>query len=412
MNISKGETVGIIGRNGSGKSTLLQIIAGTLQPTSGEVKVNGRVSALLELGSGFNPEFTGRQNVFFNGRILGLTQQKIANRFDDIARFADIGEFIDQPVKTYSSGMFVRLAFAVAINAEPDILVVDEALSVGDEAFQRKCFARIYDIQEKGASVLFVSHSAASIVELCDQAALMDQGEMILRGMPKVVVANYQKLSYAPEDNRAALREAFKQGELTPKKSEKELLVDVDDQVELDGKVSGQMPNGSNTLYDPYLIPPDSVSYQSRGAKIKNPMIRTMEGKQANLLVRGEKYIYSYSVYFSKEAYKVRFGMLIKTITGFELGGAASHSVGNEIAHIEAGSLLNVEFEFPFNLLPGTYFLNSGVLGRVDGADVYLDRSIDALMFKVNPEANLVATGIIDFQITPKITNHWVVSHS
>ena len=143
LEIPQGDTVGIVGRNGSGKSTLLQIIAGTLQATSGQLQVHGRVSALLELGSGFNPEFTGRQNTFFNGRILGLSQAEIAAKFDDIAAFADIGSFMDQPVRTYSSGMFVRLAFAVAINAEPDILIVDEALSVGDEAFQRKCFARI-----------------------------------------------------------------------------------------------------------------------------------------------------------------------------------------------------------------------------------------------------------------------------
>ena len=153
LEVPKGQTLGIVGRNGSGKSTLLQIIVKTLTPTTGEVEVKGRVSALLELGSGFNPEFTGRQNVFFNGQLLGLSQKDIEAKFDRIAAFADIGDFIEQPIKTYSSGMFVRLAFAVATSVEPDILVVDEALSVGDEAFQRKCFARIHTIQERGGTI-------------------------------------------------------------------------------------------------------------------------------------------------------------------------------------------------------------------------------------------------------------------
>ena len=412
LEIPRGETVGIIGRNGSGKSTLLQVIVGTMQPTTGLVQVNGRVSALLELGSGFNPEFTGRQNVFFNGQILGLSQEEIEDKYDDIARFADIGHFIDQPVKTYSSGMFVRLAFAVAINAEPDILVIDEALSVGDEAFQRKCFARIYGFQEQGATVLFVSHSAGSIVELCDEAILLDQGEMILQGMPKVVLANYQKLIYAPEDKRMALREALKQGILPQEKRTKSSRSDADHVIKPKSLESGSSTEASLPIYDPYLKPQHSVSYQSHGAKIKNPMIKTLEGKQANLLVRNEKYIYSYSVYFCEEAFKIRFGMLIKTITGFELGGAASHTMGKEIQHVEAGSLVNVKFEFPCNLLPGTYFLNAGVLGHVDGSDVYLDRLIDVLMFKVNPEVDLLATGIVDFQIVPETAHNLVVASS
>ena len=153
LDVKKGETVGIIGRNGSGKSTLLQMICGTLNPTSGSIQANGRIAALLELGSGFNPEFTGRENVYMNGSILGLSKEEIDSRFDDIAAFADIGEFIEQPVKTYSSGMMVRLAFSVAINVEPEILVVDEALSVGDEIFQRKCFSRIEAIRAGGATI-------------------------------------------------------------------------------------------------------------------------------------------------------------------------------------------------------------------------------------------------------------------
>lgn len=197
--IRKGETVGIIGRNGSGKSTLLQIICGTLTPTSGNVETRGRIAALLELGSGFNPEFTGRENVYMNASVLGLSNEEIDARFNDIVAFADIGDFIDQPVKTYSSGMMVRLAFAVAINVDPQILIVDEALSVGDELFQRKCFSRIEAIKQNGATILFVSHSGSTVVELCDHAVLLDSGEKLAMGTPKTIVGKYQKLIYAPQ---------------------------------------------------------------------------------------------------------------------------------------------------------------------------------------------------------------------
>ncbi len=191
LEINRGETLGIIGQNGSGKSTLLQIIAGTLMPTTGEVGVNGRVSALLELGSGFNPEFTGRQNVFFNGRILGLSQLEIADKFDDIEAFAEIGDFIDQPVKTYSSGMVVRLAFAVVAHTEPKILIVDEALAVGDAKFQARCMKRIRQLKEQGVTILFVSHDSSSVKMLCQRAALMNHGRIIEIGNPKDVVNQY-----------------------------------------------------------------------------------------------------------------------------------------------------------------------------------------------------------------------------
>ena len=191
--MNKGETLGIIGRNGSGKSTLLQIICGILLATSGRVEVNGKVSALLELGAGFNPEYTGRQNVYIKGSILGLTTKAIEARFDDIMAFADIGDFINQPVKTYSSGMAVRLAFAVAISVDPDILIVDEALAVGDAAFQRKCFARIKHIQESGSTILFVSHGAGTVIELCSRALLLEKGELIASGSPKQVISHYHR---------------------------------------------------------------------------------------------------------------------------------------------------------------------------------------------------------------------------
>jgi len=191
FDVKKGETLGIIGRNGSGKSTLLQTICGILQPTSGSIEVNGRISALLELGAGFNPEFTGRQNVYINGAILGLKHEEINARFDEIATFADIGDFIDQPVKTYSSGMYVRLAFAIAINVNPDILVVDEALAVGDIYYQHKCMHRMKELIQNGNTIVFVSHDMSAVKSLCKEAILLDNGVIIKNGEAEQVVNEY-----------------------------------------------------------------------------------------------------------------------------------------------------------------------------------------------------------------------------
>lgn len=192
--IKKGETVGIIGRNGSGKSTLLQLICGILKPTSGSVQVNGRISALLELGAGFNVEFTGRENVYFQGALMGFTTAQMDERFDDIAVFADIGEFIDQPVRIYSSGMFVRLAFAVAISMEPDILVVDEALAVGDARFQGRCFERIAEIRKQGGIILLVTHSLEQVAHFCDRALLLDHGKLLADGDATATLTRYLEM--------------------------------------------------------------------------------------------------------------------------------------------------------------------------------------------------------------------------
>ena len=192
LEVKRGQTLGIVGRNGSGKSTLLQVIAGTLTPTEGQVNVCGRVSALLELGSGFNPEFTGRQNVFFNAQILGLSRDAIEERFEQIADFAGIGHFIDEPVKTYSSGMYVRLAFAVAIHVDPEVLIVDEALAVGDGIFVHRCMAKIKEFQDSGGTILFVSHDIGAVSRLCSEAAWINQGKLIDRGTPTEVCKHYQ----------------------------------------------------------------------------------------------------------------------------------------------------------------------------------------------------------------------------
>jgi lipopolysaccharide transport system ATP-binding protein len=405
LEISRGQTLGIVGRNGSGKSTLLQIIVGTLTPTAGSVEVKGRISALLELGSGFNPEFTGRQNVFFNSQILGFNRRETEYKFDDIAAFADIGDFIDQPVKTYSSGMFVRLAFAVATSVAPDILVVDEALSVGDEAFQRKCFARLQSIQEGGGTILFVSHAATSVVQLCTSAILMDSGELLLAHTPKVVISKYQKLIYADPDKILELKEDIR---VLNKLTKQESKTDFQDVV-LESTTGELIKEQSipktkehyDEFYDPGMIPSNTVRYPSRGAEIINPRITTLKGTVVNHLIGRQDYIYTYSVIFSNSTSKVRFGMLIKTISGFELAGASLKASTQSVRTVEAGTTIVVKFQFKCLLNPGVYFLNAGVVGTVNEDLTYLDRCVDVAMFRVQSCTESCGNGIVDLLIEP-----------
>lgn len=403
--IRRGETVGIIGRNGCGKSTLLQIVCGTLQPTSGSVEVNGRVAALLELGAGFNPEFTGRENVYMNAAILGLTRTETDSRFDAIARFADIGIFIDQPVKTYSSGMYVRLAFAVAINVEPDILVVDEALSVGDEAFQRKCFARIEDIKSRGATILFVSHGAQTIVQLCDRAILMDRGEKLLEGRPKTVVSQYQRFINLSGPEAEPVREEIK---AMNGRAHAPALATVNGQENNPNLDSVSTPGHSASMaedecwYDPTLVSHSRVEYESNGALIRDVRITTVDGGQVNVLRSGNSYIYNYTVDFAENVENVGFGMLIKTVDGFGLGGAATdfaHRLRLPLAR--AGSTYQVRFKLSFRLVPGTYFMNAGVTGTMGGNHAFSHRLLDVIAFRIMPVEHPITTGYVDFDAMP-----------
>ena len=398
--VKRGECVGIIGRNGSGKSTLLQIITGTLNPTIGNVEVYGRVAALLELGSGFNPEFTGRENVYMNATILGLTKAEIDAKYDEIVAFADIGEFIDQPVKTYSSGMMVRLAFAVAINVDPQIMIVDEALSVGDERFQRKCFSRIEAIRKSGSTILFVSHSGSTIVDLCDHAILLDAGEKLAMGIPKQIVGRYQKLLYAPADKQPAIREQIR------RMNEQFLVSGQSPEVKLHNQADTSQSSRAQQeeTFDPYLKPTSTIEYETHGVKIETPMILTLEGVQVNNLVRGRTYCYSYKVHFEKSACNVLFSMLIKTITGVELGGCASARLPQDsLPCVEAGAVYSVEFRFCCALNAGVYFLNAGVRGDINGAEGYLHRLVDIAMFRVMPDTDGFLTSIVDFGFFPEI---------
>ena len=406
--VKRGETVGIIGRNGSGKSTLLQIICGTLQPTRGKVEVNGRIAALLELGAGFNPDFTGRENVYLNAAILGLSRSEIERRFDDIARFADIGVFLDQPVKTYSSGMYVRLAFATAINVDPDILVVDEALAVGDEAFQRKCFARIEEIKERGGTILFVSHGAQTIMQLCTRAMLFDSGDLLLEGRPKTVVAQYQRLTNAsaaaspeirksivamrdlPRPDRASIA-FFHTGAPPPGRNGQEV-----------GEVSTL---GAHTDYfDPILKPQSTVLLEERGAHIRDVHILTLSGEQVNVLQMGRRYVLEYYVDFSTDAEGVGFGMFVRTVEGIHLAGAQTRNSSlTRCKNIANGTTATVRYEFTCLFLPGVYFIGCGVQGAtIDGLHI-LARAHDIAVFRVSAESELIATDFIDIGPSPNV---------
>ncbi|HKU17749.1 MAG TPA: ABC transporter ATP-binding protein [Candidatus Saccharimonadales bacterium] len=412
FSVARGETLGIVGRNGSGKSTLLQLICGTLTPSAGTIDVHGRIAALLELGAGFNPDFTGRENVFLNGTVMGLTREEIAEKFDDIAKFADIGEFIEQPVKSYSSGMYIRLAFAVAINVMPEILIVDEALSVGDEAFQRKCFARINKIRDNGATVLFVSHSAGAVTDLCDRALLLDRGELLLQGSPKFVVSRYHKMLYSPVERVVAIREALR-GEIeresdrhalaSPSKpGGNEAQADTSSNASSAGEGEPQDPS-EEAYYDEGLVPKSTLAYESVGAFIDDVHIETLSGRRVNVLKPGGKYVYVYRVYFQAAAAAVRFGMLIKSITGIEIGGGETSLREDSIPVVSANSTIEVRFQFRCMVAPGAYFMNAGVLGQVGEAEVYLDRRIDVAMFRVMPDAKRLATSMVDFDIQPEV---------
>ena len=396
--IKRGTTVGIVGRNGSGKSTLLQMICGTLSPSSGSIITSGRIAALLELGSGFNPEFTGRENVYMNSAVLGLTRKETDERYNEITDFADIGSFIDQPVKTYSSGMLVRLAFSVAINVDPEILIIDEALSVGDELFQRKCFARIEAIKKKGATILFVSHSGSAVIELCDHAVLLDSGEVLASGLPKAIVGEYQKLLYAPKDKRLEIRNKIL-GALDIGAEQNNLVTPV-------SKILGpEVIESDGEFFDPHLKPISTIEFESHGAYIEDPRITSLSGHQVNSLVRGKKYIYSFNVRFDNSATNVRFGMVIRTTSGLSLGGSHSSTGSNSIPYVSSGSVLSISFIFDCCCNPGTYFMNAGVFGVVGtGQDeTVLHRLVDAIVFRVAPIENNLATEFIDFGCIPGI---------
>lgn len=408
--VKKGETVGIIGRNGSGKSTLLQLISGTLTPTSGTVQTSGRIAALLELGSGFNPEFTGRENVYLNGALLGLTQAEIDHRFDAIAAFADIGNFIEQPVKTYSSGMVVRLAFAVQATIDPDILIVDEALAVGDEKFQRKCFARLEELKSKGTAILFVSHAGAQIIELCDSALLLEQGARLMYAKPVNVVRAYQKLIYAPAGQQALL---IKEYQTADRQSDSISTLTGSMTAFDDPRLTGQpdieivstepVPDSSDIskidFFDEGLVPETTVAYPVQGAEILSFRILNREGNPVNVLAAGQEYRFEISGKILSDREGIYFGIHIRSISGTILTGQTHPAQGKFIERVQAGQNFHVTYEFKMALLPGAYFVGGGIWSCYE--PVCLHRIMDALMFRVQYNRTQNSFGICDLMSSP-----------
>lgn len=399
LTLYPGETVGIVGHNGAGKSTLLQIITGVMQPDHGHVNARGRVVGLLELGSGFNPEFTGRENVYFNGAILGLNRAEMTARLARILDFAGIGDFIDQPVKHYSSGMMVRLAFAVIINTDPEVLIIDEALAVGDAAFQRKCYARLRQLQAQGVSILLVSHSAGQVIDLCDRALLLDKGEVLLTDSPKTVIHQYHKLLHMEGADKARFRDfLLANGSGEGYASEEEQPTENHAQPGLTKQNSKAMLAN--------LQPESTIWYEPKGARLSNPRLLTEAGEQTNVLESGLRYQYCFDVAFEQEAFEVGFGMLIKTLTGIELGGATSiRKHTHRVPYVAAGSCFTVSFSFDCALRNGNYFLNCGCSALVNGERDFLHRGVDVAMFQVIAEAE-DSTGMVDFAPRIQVIEH------
>lgn len=380
--IKKGETVGIIGRNGSGKSTLLQMICGTLNTTVGEVKVNGRVAALLELGAGFNPEFSGVENVYMAASLYGLSKEEVDQRFDAIATFAEIGDHIHQPVKTYSSGMYVRLAFAVIAHVDADILVIDEALAVGDAFFTQKCMRFLRNFMKKG-TVLFVSHDTASIKNLCNYAVWIEKGLVIQEGTPKEVCEFYLEAFYESQQGKIStttLRELKKLDDSLPLKDQRLEFINVS--------------NLRNDLQI-FKFDPDAGSFGKGGAKVHD--VRLLDEKERPLawIVGGEKIMLRVIAHAYQDLNAPIIGFYVKDRLGQTLFGDntfLSHKEQN--FHCQEGKELQAEFVFYMPLLPsGEYSITIAIANGTQEIHEQHHWIHDAVLFK--SESSSVASGLI-----------------
>jgi ABC-type polysaccharide/polyol phosphate transport system ATPase subunit len=366
--IGRGQTVGIIGPNGSGKSTLLQLICGILKPDAGSISVSGRISALLELGSGFNPEFTGRENVYFQGALMGFTRAQMDERFDDIAAFADIGEFIDQPVRMYSSGMFVRLAFAVGIHVSPDFLVVDEALAVGDEAFQRQCFLRIDAIREAGGNVLFVSHNMNMIATFCDSVMLLERGRLVMHGETGPTVSMHRRLLLANDGGATSTNE------------------DQSYTSTVDGTTSGHGGRARDGEKPPMV---------EDGAELLKIGFATADGEATGSLLHGRTYRFVYEICVRADVDRVNAVAYVKLKNGFILG---TLSAPGQNGAVFEGDVAAFSLTFNCMLLPGTYMLDCEIAGEYQGTRKILHTVTD-LPVLVQASIAVPAIGAINFSV-------------
>lgn len=360
FDIQEGECVGIIGTNGSGKSTILKIITGVLTPTQGEVKVDGRISALLELGAGFNMEYSGLENVYLNGTMIGFSKEEIDARLDDILEFADIGDFIHQPVKTYSSGMFVRLAFAVAINIDPEILVVDEALSVGDVFFQAKCYHKFEEFKKQGKTILFVSHDLSSVSKYCDRVILLNKGVKLDEGSPKQMVDLYKQLLVG--------QDPVKQQEADKEK-----------------KAAVQSEGTGN-----FQANPNMLEYGNRTAEIIHFEVLDDRGMLSNTIEKGTEFKIRMKVHFNEDIQEPIMAYTFKNIKGTEITGTNTMFEKAQVARSGAGDECTVTFTQNMDLQGGEYLLSFGCTGYKDGDFTVFHRLYDACNITVVSSKNTV----------------------
>lgn len=363
MNIYKGETVGIIGTNGSGKSTILKIITGVLNPTAGEIQVRGRISALLELGAGFNMEYNGIENVYLNGTMLGFSEKEIDAKLQDILDFADIGDYVYQPVKTYSSGMFVRLAFAVAINIDPEILIVDEALSVGDVFFQAKCYHKFEEFKEQGKTILFVSHDLSSISKYCDRVILLNQGDMLGEGSPKEMIDVYKRVLVGQYDPN----------------EEKEQGTNLLEDEQL--RAAAKKDLGRN---------PDQLEYGTQAATIDKVYMTDERGTICSSIIKGTDFAIHMEVTFHEAIAAPIFAFTIKNVIGVEITGTNTMFEKAFLEGVKAGEKMKITFRQQMNLQGGEYLLSFGCTGYEGDTFQVYHRLYDALNVTVISDKNTV----------------------
>lgn len=383
--VGRGETVGVLGRNGSGKSTLLQLIAGTLEPTAGTIRVAGRVSAILELGAGFNPEFTGRENIVLSTAVAGMTEVETNSRMPRIIEFADIGEFIDQPVKTYSSGMYARLAFAVAIHVNPDVLIVDEALSVGDAKFQAQCFRKFEDFKRRGITILFVTHSIEQIARHCNRAILLEHGQLVMNGEPKAVISKYLELLFGPASLAAVAA--------TPAAAEAATPADVN-VLFGDAGTGGAERFASRGNYNRL-----EHRWGDGRAKIVDFVLIGAAGGEVAYLRTGEAVALYLRIVFHAAVARPIFGLTIKTPDGIEIAGSNSRDehVVADFHPRAAGEAIVVRFDFKCALNAGEYLFSVGVAEETDATIVPVDRRYDSIHVAVANSRK--AFGLVDLDI-------------
>ena len=380
--VKKGETVGIIGTNGSGKSTILKITTGVLTPTTGEVEVNGVISALLELGAGFNMDYTGIENIYMNGTMMGFSKKEMDAKLQEILDFADIGDFVYQPVKTYSSGMFVRLAFALAINVEPEILIVDEALSVGDVFFQSKCYRRMEEIRQKGTTILMVTHDMGSIIKYCDKVVLLNKGNFVAEGAPGHMVDLYKKILAGQMEGLEAAKDVDSDfsGE-TAEKEQKEKTY--------------QLPHGK-LMKDSLTINSNRTEYGDGRAEIYDLGLFDQRGNLTNLLLKGEEFTIKEKIRFAAPIQSPIFTYTIKDKKGTDLTGTNTMFEGTDIKPVKAGDEYEVSFTQKMTLQGGEYLLSMSCTGFEQGEHTVYHRLYDVANITVISNKNTV--GVYDME--------------